>query len=50
MSSPGELKCEVSQNMLQDNDVLSRTVRKVVIQASVELRLPSLSAIDLTAA
>lgn len=50
MSSPGELKCEVSQNMLQDNDVLSRSGRKVVIQASVEQWLPSLSAIDLTAA
>lgn len=50
MSSPGELKREVSQNMLQDNDVLSRSGRKVVIQASVEQWLPSLSAIDLTAA
>lgn len=50
MSSPGELKCEVFQNMSQDNNVFSRTVRKVVIQASVEQWLPSLSAIDLAAA
>lgn len=50
MASPRELQCDFFQATLEDSHgFFSRTIRKIVIKASIEQWLPSSPAINLTA-